>query len=760
MTTTLSRTTLAVLLLAGLLLLFSQTPLPACNPEPGPQHFPPPAAPDPVFRTGYFELHSSLSGLPCNRIRSVLALEEAVLAGTEGGGLMILRDGLWRAWLPDSKPPFPSRTVTSLSRGEDGIVLAATPDGLVAVSGLSSELRFERITLPTPDGTNILSSIQSGRTIWAGTDGTAGAVTGSRLVPCRIDGDRQPTGFGAVARHDGGVWFGSSLGLYEAREGLLVAPLLGGFDQGWVQGLAPVGEWLVAAGSKGLFAKKGDTAVELIPGVWTTCVAAPSDGDRALTAALGPQEELPGERNELDSLTEQTRETTALLSQMNTEYQRVSRLYAMGSAPTWDDMITYMENLNRLQGQVVLNTNPLQRGIWVGTQDQGAILLGMDGKRSRLTADNSKLPENRITCVSTREDGEAWIGTFESGLLHYTKYTSSQKPVPVPVWKGEALAIAPVGENLYVGTKNQGLLAFDIKSLQQTGAWSPNQPSGFHRRVNAVALDSRLRLWTGGDAGVWMLDEAGWHRFTRNEGVPAEEIAGIETDADGRVYIAGAGDGPLSERLAIFTESGFTGYDAAFLKSALNRKGATATDTLKALQMGGAYQRSFDAANASQALSLYDVNPVEAAVSAMLGTPHYLMMGLENGHLYLFDGEAFKPVSTQGTGDLRRVPGLARRPGGDLVILGKSSCLMFDGQTFKPALPLPEALDEYTSLALDQKNPELFWVSFSSGTGGGWALYQHPAWKVFSHPQPVRQLAISDPFGFILTPEGVFRINL
>jgi len=85
---------------------------------------------------------------------------------------------------------------------------------------------------------------------------------------------------------------------------------------------------------------------------------------------------------------------------------------------------------------------------------------------------------------------------------------------------------------------------------------------------------------------------------------------------------------------------------------------------------------------------------------------------------------------------------------------------MFDGQTFKPALPLPEALDEYTSLALDQKNPELFWVSFSSGTGGGWALYQHPAWKVFSHPQPVRQLAISDPFGFILTPEGVFRINL
>jgi len=241
--------------------------------------------------------------------------------------------------------------------------------------------------------------------------------------------------------------------------------VLGGFDQGWVQGLAPVGEWLLAAGSKGLFAKKGDTAVEVIPGVWTTCVAAPSDGIRALSAALGPQDEIWGKQNELDSLTEQTRETTILLSQMNTEYQRVSRLYAMGSAPTWDDLIAYSDNLNRLQGQVVLNTNPLQRGIWVGTQDQGAILLGMNGKRSRLTADNSKLPENRITCVTTRDDGEAWIGTFESGLLHYTKYTTTRKPVPVPVWKGEALTIAPVGEQLYIGTKNEGLLAYDIKSL-------------------------------------------------------------------------------------------------------------------------------------------------------------------------------------------------------------------------------------------------------------------------------------------------------
>ena len=735
--------------------------LAACDPEPGPQHFPPPAVPNPVFKSGYFEVHNSLNGLPCNRIRSVLALQEAVLAGTEGGGLMVLRDGTWHAYTSRTQPAFPSETVTSLAREADDSVLAATPNGLIRITNPAADIRFDIITRPTPDGANILSAVAAGQTIWAGTDAAAGTVSSDQLLPFKIEGDRQPTGFGTAAHHDSMAWFGTSLGLYCAREGMLVSVPFAGTDIGWVQGLSPFGEWLLAASSKGLFAVRGNTATDILPGIWTTCVAAPSDTLEALTSALNPATNQEASEEGFGSLIAQNQESMALLAQMRTEYDRVSRLYQSGRAPTWEDLIAYSENLMKLQTQVIVKSEPLQRGIWAGTQNQGVVMFGTDGRRRHLTVSNSKLPENRVTCVSCRDDGETWIGTYESGLLRYTRYVTSKSLEPVPVWQKDALTMRVIGEYLYVGTKGCGLQVFDVKSLQQVAAYGPQKPEGFHSDVYTIEADRQARVWTGGNAGVWMLDDGGWHRFTPREGVPADTITCIEADADGRVYAAGGADCPLSQQLALYTGSTFIRYEISTLKEILGRQGKAASDGLRAMQMGGGYLRSFDAAQATQALSLFDPNPAEEAVSAMLGTEHYLMLGTRNGHLYVFDGEAFKPVSVKGTGELMRLAGLARKAGGDLVILGQKSCLLFDGQTFTPTMPPDPTIEEFTSLALDQKNPDLFWGSFRTIAGsGGIALYQHPLWKVFPMEKPVRKFVISEPFGFLLTPDGVYRVML
>lgn len=744
------------------ILFFVPSYLGACDPEPGAHHFPPPQAPNPVFSSGYFELHNSLSGLPCNHIRSVLALETAVLAGTEGGGLLVFRNGTWRAFTPKTQPAFPSETVTTLARdAEPGCVLAGTPNGLVRISNIEDEIRFETVTRPTPDGANMLSVVTAGRTVQAGTDATAGAVSGDQLVPYRIDGDRQPTGFGAATHHDGMTWFGTSLGLYSAHDGMLFPVLFPGTDLGWVQGLSPIGEWLLAASSKGLFAVKENTAVDILPGIWTTCVAVPPDASEALKRAMSPAASEEAPEDGFASLIARNEETVSLFNQMQAEYTRVSRLYQSGQAPTWGDLIAYSENLMKLQAQVTVLSEPLQRGIWAGTQNQGVVMFGTDGKRRHLTATNSKLPENRVTCVSCRDDGETWIGTYESGLLRYTRYTTTQPQEPIPVWQGKALTMRVIGEHLYVGTKGNGLLVFDVKTLQQVASYEPKKPDGFHSHVYAIAADQQARVWTGGNAGVWMLDDAGWHRFTTLQGLPDDTITCIEADAEGRVYAAGGGGRPLSQQLALFTGSAFTRYEIATLKEILGRQGRDASDGLRAMQMGGGYQRSFDASQATQALSLFDPNPVEQAISLMLGTDRYLLLGTGDGRLYIFDGEAFKPVSTKGTGELRGLAGLARKAGGDLVILGRKACLLFDGATFKPTMPPDSAIDAFTSLALDQKNPDLFWGSFTTSTdGGGFALYQHPLWKVFPIQKPVRKLVISEPFGFLLTPDGVYRVML
>ena len=46
--------------------------LSACNPEPGPQHFPTLSVPPARITTGYFSIYNGLNGLPCNDIRSIL----------------------------------------------------------------------------------------------------------------------------------------------------------------------------------------------------------------------------------------------------------------------------------------------------------------------------------------------------------------------------------------------------------------------------------------------------------------------------------------------------------------------------------------------------------------------------------------------------------------------------------------------------------------------------------------------------------------
>ncbi|HNV70713.1 MAG TPA: hypothetical protein PKO06_13515, partial [Candidatus Ozemobacteraceae bacterium] len=89
------RRILVSLLLIGAGALSPLGSLLACNPEPGPHHFTKISPPPPALTVGYFEVFNTLKGLPCNAIRSILAGGDFTLVGTDGGGLMVYRQGSW-----------------------------------------------------------------------------------------------------------------------------------------------------------------------------------------------------------------------------------------------------------------------------------------------------------------------------------------------------------------------------------------------------------------------------------------------------------------------------------------------------------------------------------------------------------------------------------------------------------------------------------------------------------------------------------------
>ena len=58
----------------------------------------------------------------------------------------------------------------------------------------------------------------------------------------------------------------------------------------------------------------------------------------------------------------------------------------------------------------------------------------------------------------------------------------------------------------------------------------------------------------------------------------------------------------------------------------------------RALGLTGTYQREFDIQNASAAIEAFDKVASAAAVTALLGTPRYLLIGTGEGQQFIFDG--------------------------------------------------------------------------------------------------------------------------
>lgn len=96
--------------------------------------------------------------------------------------------------------------------------------------------------------------------------------------------------------------------------------------------------------------------------------------------------------------------------------------------------------------------------IWIGT-DQGLWRIKRSNyKMSHLTAENSRLPSNKINCIATDTDGSTWIGT-SSGLLrfdNYAYYRITKENVNLPDYNIRSLAVDH-DHNLWIATNNNGL---------------------------------------------------------------------------------------------------------------------------------------------------------------------------------------------------------------------------------------------------------------------------------------------------------------
>lgn len=765
---------LGIVLLSAVLLTLS-IGLEACSPEPGPQHFARPPEVSPPVLIGCFEVHNTLNGLPANEIRCVLVGEGWVMAGSENAGLLIFENSTWRSLAPSGDPRgFPSPTVTSLCRLPDGSALAGTPAGLVKLTREDNQWKLEHNPLSGATSRNLLSLMSTPEGVVVGTDNGAGAVVSQSFLPLKLEGGVMPTGFSSCGQRGLDTLFGCSHGLFLRRGDQLVPYTVGDADFGWVQALVVMGETLAVGGSKGLFRGRGGEALPFLPDLWITALAAsPGLGDipsetpdrteeaGQLTGVLGL---LASETSLAGRFGEDLRKLDAIVDWAKNPANWTSPDWEKKSGEFWD-LYGSIESLSRTP----VPAQALLKGLWVGTQQDGLLLFGTDGKRRQFTRENSKLPSNKITCISTGADGETWIGTADGGLLRYFRQPVDLKVDAVPVFAGKVETLELMGDRLYVGTSDQGLLVFDPGSLASVATYSDLAVKGFHRKVTGVGLDPQGTLWVGGDTGVWRLDNKGWKRLplidSRNPLRPGSQpvlslpSSVLAVDASGRVFAVAEMAGGLSEQIFRRLDERFVSFSRETIKQALTLGAASAAIMLKELGLTETWGRQFDAAHASMSLAIYEKTGEPAQVSALLDTPNYLLIGTRESGLTIFDGQSFKPLSSKGSGSLGPIAALGKRGNGDLVIIGESLGQVFDGEQYRPIATIPGA-QRMTDLAFDDLNADCFWVSWSGSAGkGGFSLYQAPRWVSLSFKEPVLKLAVLDPWVFIATPRGVFRLN-
>lgn len=152
--------------------------------------------------------------------------------------------------------------------------------------------------------------------------------------------------------------------------------------------------------------------------------------------------------------------------------------------------------------------------------DGGLVELAEDGTLKRRFSVLDGLPESDLTALA-EVGSQLFIGTRSQGLVAFdgTRFTAYR-------WTDrKAQAVTSLLEDrgrLLVGTFAGGLLEFDGKQFRELKA-EGNQLTGIER---LVANGSRLFVCTFAD-GLWISEGARWRHLTIADGLPSNRIVGV-----------------------------------------------------------------------------------------------------------------------------------------------------------------------------------------------------------------------------------------
>lgn len=370
-------------------------------------------------------------------------------------------------------------------------------------------------------------------------------------------------------------------------------------------------------------------------------------------------------------------------------------------------------------------------------------LVEFDGTvRTRYTGDNTLtgLPWGDVEALSPDAQGNIWAGTFYAAAAWDGRQWQMQRPTAARGTDPDQMNITQVatapGNTTWFATWNDSdkVATFMRRSGSAWTTFTQSDVGAPIGQINAMAVDSKGRLWAATDSGALMYDGTRWTRYTMqntNSGLPSNMVRGVAIDAKDQVWFGTAAVNPLSAGneggVARFDGSTWTNWTAAGTNSGL------ITNNIRAVQ--------FD-----------KKGRLWAVVGASLALRKL-------GGLAVFDGTRWQTLTAAMNSpylehDIRRIT--ADHKGGIWLAMDKGATY-FDGDSkwqfynranTNNALTSPFSDTEILDIAVDKADN--VWMSVKKG---GLAVLKAPGATARSTAQPEPQRVVSQLATFADLPE-------
>lgn len=206
----------------------------------------------------------------------------------------------------------------------------------------------------------------------------------------------------------------------------------------------------------------------------------------------------------------------------------------------------HTKNNHTISSNAIWSIREIGDEMWFGTSKG----LTIYNKKSKLftsvfhsDTDPATVPSNNIITILKSKKGAIWIGTTKGLCQLINRKNGKLSFKNYPLNNTDLLNVQAIAEdvsgNLWVGTKNKGLLKFDKTSNAFVSFLSENKYREINTDIRSLAFDNQGSLWIGAYDGIYILgkDKNVQKINSSNNSNGIDKVKSIYMDRKGSVWI-------------------------------------------------------------------------------------------------------------------------------------------------------------------------------------------------------------------------------